>query len=70
MPSKPPELPLKMAQSFIRDMRAFHAEKDTIKADAIAARQLHALRAHQGPRDKKLKLTDIKRMFVQMRDQA
>lgn len=40
------------------------------KADEIAARQLHALRAYQGPREKKLKLTDVKRMFLEMKDQA
>jgi hypothetical protein len=37
-----------------------------IKADAIAA-QLHALKQHYKG---KLKLTDVKEMFLQMRDQA
>ena len=44
MPSKPIELPPKVAQAFVADMRAFFAEKNTIKADEIAAQQLHALR--------------------------
>jgi hypothetical protein len=35
--------------------------------DAIAARQLHALRQHYAG---KLKLIDVKEMFLQMRDQA
>ena len=47
MPRKPIELPPEVAKAFVRDMRAFFAEKNGVKADGIAARQLHALRAHQ-----------------------
>ena len=69
MPSKPLDLPLGVAKAFVKDMRAFFAAGDnTIKADEIASRQLHALRAFQRPREKKLKLTDIKRMFAEMKD--
>jgi hypothetical protein len=35
-------------------------------ADAIAAQQLHALKQHY---EGKLQLSDLKEMFVQMRDQ-
>ena len=52
------------------DMRAFFAAPDTLNADAIAARQVHALNAHRRLRDKKLRLADVKRMFVEMRDQV
>jgi hypothetical protein len=47
-------------------MRAsFAAGHNTIKADAVAAQQLHALKQHcKG----KLKLNDVKEMFLQMRD--
>ena len=31
------------ARAFVADMRAFHAEPNTIRRDEIAARQLHAL---------------------------
>jgi hypothetical protein len=55
------------ARRFVEDMRAYFAESNTIKADGIAARQLHALREHQGPRERKLRLTDVKEMFLQMR---
>ena len=48
-------------------MRAFFVEKNTIKADGIAARQLHALKQHYSG---KLRLTDVKEMFLQMRDQV
>ena len=37
MPLKPLELPPDVARDFVRDMRAFFAEKNTIKADEIAA---------------------------------
>jgi hypothetical protein len=50
-------------------MRAFLATPNTLKQDEIAARQLQALNEHRRPRDKKLRLADVKRMFVQMRDQ-
>jgi len=69
MPRKPIELPPEVAKAFVKDMRVFFDAGGTgPKADEIAARQLHALRAYQGPREKKLKLTDIKRMFVEMKD--
>ena len=48
-------------------MRAFFAETNRIKADEIAARQLHALRQHYNG---KLRLTDVKGMFLQMKDNA
>jgi hypothetical protein len=46
-------------------MRKFFAEKSTIKADAIAAQQLHALKQHYSG---KRKLTDVKEMFLQTRN--
>jgi hypothetical protein len=68
--SKPLEPPPEVARGFFKDLRAFLAEKDAIKADAIAARQLHALRQYQRPREKKLRLSDVKAMFLQMKDHA
>ena len=64
------ELPPEVARRFFKDLRAFHAQRDPIKADAIAARQLVALRQYQGPREKKLRLSDVKEMFQQMKDRA
>jgi hypothetical protein len=67
MPSKPIELLPEVAKAFVRDMRAFFKAGGTgVKADGIAAQQLHALREHYSG---KLKLTDVKEMFLQMRDQ-
>jgi hypothetical protein len=68
MPSKPLELPLKVAKAFARDMQAFFEEENQLKRDEIASRQLHALWAFQGPREKRLRLADVKEMFLQMRD--
>jgi hypothetical protein len=50
---------------------AFFAEPDAIKRGEIAARQLHALRAYNPPRAKKLRLSDVHEMFQEMmKDQA
>jgi len=66
MPRMSIELPPEVARAFVHDMKAFFAcGHDTIKADGIAAMQLHALKQHYNG---KLRLTDIKAMFVQMRD--
>ena len=70
MPSKPMELPPRVAQAFLKDMRAFFAAPNTLKQDEIAARQLQALNEHRRPRDKPLRLADVKQMFLQMRDHA
>ena len=64
------ELPPRVAQAFVRDMRAFFKAKNQLKQDEIASRQLHALIALQRPRDKRLRLADVKEMFRQMRDHA
>jgi hypothetical protein len=64
MPRKPIELPPDVARAFVRDMKAFFAcGHDTVKADGIAAMQLHAPKQHYSG---KLRLTDIKQLFVQM----
>ena len=68
MPSKPIDLPPEVAEAFVADMRAFSAAgTNSIKRDEIAARQRHILLEHM-PKGSKLRLTDVKEMFVQMRD--
>ena len=55
-----------MVQTLQRMKRVFFAAgHNTIKADAIAAQQLHALRDHYPG---KLRLADVKEMFVYMKD--
>jgi hypothetical protein len=61
---KPLDLPPAVAREFMKDMMAYFAEDDGHRRDAIAARQLHALREVQGPREKALRLSDVKRMFI------
>jgi hypothetical protein len=51
-------------------MQAFFAEENRYKQDEIALRQLYALKQHLGPQDKALRLSDVKEMFLQMRDHA
>ena len=63
---KPLELPPKVARAFVKDMRAYFAEENPYKQDEIALRQLHALKEHQGPREKALGLSDVKTMFREM----
>jgi hypothetical protein len=65
---KPLELPPEIARRFFEDMRAFQREPNPIKRDEIAARQLEALRGYLRPRDRKLRLSDVKELFEQMRD--
>jgi hypothetical protein len=67
MPLKPIELSSAVARRFVDDVRAFHAEPNAIKADEIAGQQLHALRKYQPARAKKLRLSDVKEMFEQLR---
>jgi hypothetical protein len=49
---KPLDLTPAVARAFVDDMRAYFAEEDKHKQDAIAVRQLNALREHQGPRER------------------
>jgi hypothetical protein len=37
-----------VARAFVKNMKAFFAEKDRYKQNEIALRQLHALKEHQG----------------------
>jgi hypothetical protein len=61
---------LPMSRSRFKDMAAYFIEADPMKRDEIALRQLHVLRQHQRPRDKALRLSDVKATFLEMRDQA
>ena len=55
------------SRAFIKDMEAFFAEGDLLKRDVIAVRQLNTLKELQGPHGRKLRLSDVKAMFEQMR---
>jgi len=71
MTSKLLDLPLAaVARAFVKDMTAFFAEEDKHKRDEIAARQLSALNEYRGRREKPLRLSDVKEMFREMKDEA
>jgi hypothetical protein len=61
------DLPPAVAKAFVRDMRAYFAEEPGAKRDAIAVHQLRALQEFQGPREKRLRLDDIKTMFAELK---
>ena len=64
----PLEIPPTVARQFMADLQAYYAESDAVKRDEIAARQLHALRQYQRPREQKFRLADVKRLFELMKD--
>jgi hypothetical protein len=65
---KPLDLPPAVARGFVEAMNDYFAESDKTKRDAIAAHQLSVLSKYQGPREKALRLSDVKEMFEQMRN--
>jgi hypothetical protein len=69
MPSKSIELPLQVAKAFVRDMRAYHAEKSPIKRYEIASRQIYVLRRYQGKNERPIKLNQVRQMFEELSDQ-
>jgi hypothetical protein len=63
MPRKPIETPPAVARRVVEGMHAFFAEENPVKRDEIAGRQMSVLRQYQGPREKPLRIPDIKEMF-------
>jgi hypothetical protein len=61
MRSKPLELPPDVARRFLEDMRAFHAEKNTVKAAEIAAPDLAASLRHRSAESWAMTVRLIKR---------
>ena len=51
MPNKPIELPPKVAQAFVRDMRAFFKAKNQLKQDEIAPLCLSETTGQEAPAD-------------------
>jgi hypothetical protein len=63
-------LPPKVAKTFVKHMRAFHAEPSAIKRDKIAGDAAHLLEPYLPPRDRKLRLPDIYEMFEAMKGEV
>jgi len=68
MARKPLNLPVTVAKTFVKYMRAYHSEPSAIKRDRIAGDAAHLLKPYLPPRDRKLRLPDIYKMFEQMKD--
>jgi hypothetical protein len=60
------ELPPEVASAVVRDMKAFFKAKGQLKQDEVAAKQAWLLKEHL-PRGTKLRITDVKKLFLQMR---
>ena len=63
------EIPPAAAKAFVRDMKAFFKASGQIMQDEIAARQAWSLRQHL-PRGTMLRISDVKELFLQMKDHA
>ncbi|KJC56622.1 hypothetical protein UP10_33645 [Bradyrhizobium sp. LTSPM299] len=63
------EIPPEDARQFVADMQAYHAEYDTNRRDEIAAGARHMLLGHM-PSGTKLRVTEVKELFEQLRDHA
>ena len=61
------DLPTVVARGFVSGMKDYFAESNHTKRVAIAAQQLSVLNEHQRPREKKLRLSDVKAMFLVMK---
>ena len=61
------EIPPDAAVAFVRDMKAFFKASGQLMQDEIAAKQVWLLKQHL-PRGTKLRMTDVKELFHQMRD--
>ena len=62
-------IPAAAAKAFVRDMRAFFNASGQLMQDEIAAKQAWLLKQHL-PRGTKLRTTDVKALFHQMKDQV
>ena len=63
------EIPPEAAKAFVRDMKAFFKAKGQLMQDEIAAKQVWLLKQHL-PRGTKLRTSDVKDLFLQMKDQV
>jgi hypothetical protein len=57
----------RIAKIFVKHMRAFQAQPNAIRRDETAARQAWLLDQHRSPRQRKLRLSDVKERFEEMR---
>ena len=63
------EIPPETAQAFVRDMKKFFKAKTVLDRDEVAAGTAWMLKNHM-PRGTKLRITDVKELFLQMKDRV
>jgi hypothetical protein len=68
MVRKQPEIPPEADKAFDRDLKACFKAKDLLKHVEIAAKQGWLLQQHL-PRRTKLRISDLKELFLQIREQ-
>jgi hypothetical protein len=61
------EIPPAAAKAFVRDTKAFFKASGQIMHDEIAAKQVWQLKQHL-PHGTKLRLSDVKELFHQVKD--
>jgi hypothetical protein len=62
-------IPPEAAKAFVRDMKAFFKASGSIMQDEIAAKQAWLLNEHL-PCGSRVRLSDVKDLFLQMKDHA
>ena len=67
MPQKPLDLPMDAVKSFVKDMKAYFAESNPIKRDAIAARQARLLRVY-ATEQRQLRTSEVKGLLEELKD--
>jgi hypothetical protein len=60
-------IPPDAAKAFVRDMKAFFKASGQLMQDEIAAKQVWLLKQHL-PHGTKLRIADVKELFLQMKD--
>lgn len=63
------EIPREAALEFVKAMRAYFKAKGTLDGDHIAADAAWLLKHHL-PKGTKLRITEVKELFLQMKDHA
>jgi hypothetical protein len=64
---KPVEPRPEVAKAFVKHMRAYYAEPNTIERDRIAGGAAFLLEPYLPPRQRRLRLFDVKEMFQAMK---
>ena len=70
MPVNALKIPPKVALKVMADLKAYHAERNRIRRDAIAAEAIARVNPYMPKGAKPLRIPDMKQLFDAMRDEA